>query len=70
MAEPEAEEKTLDLEGIEIPNIPYEQMSVEQLQAVILAKMAKNGPVTDQMRRDVRANVWLNSLVSWAKSFR
>ena len=70
VAEPEAEEKTLDLEGIEIPNIPYEQMSVEQLQAVILAKMAKNGPVTDQMRRDVRANVWLNSLVSWAKSFR
>ena len=54
----------------EIPDIPYEQMTVEQLQAVILAKMAKNGPVTDQMRKDVENNIWQNSLINWAKSFR
>jgi hypothetical protein len=32
--------------------------------------MAKNGPISDQMRRDVLANVWHDSLVNWAKSFR
>ena len=57
-------------EPVEIPDIPYEQMTVEQLQAVILAKMAKNGPVTDQMRKDVEENIWHNSLVNWANSFR
>ena len=57
-------------EPVEIPDIPYEQMTVEQLQAVILAKMAKNGPVTDQMRKEVRENVWQNSLINWAESFR
>jgi len=57
-------------EDVEIPNIPYDQMTVAQLQAVILAKMAKNGPVTAQMRRDVLENIWHNSLVNWANSFR
>ncbi|MBP3913350.1 MAG: alpha-amylase [Lachnospiraceae bacterium] len=55
---------------VEIPDIPYDQMTVEQLQAVILDKMAKNGPVTDRMRRDVMENVWQDSLVNWARSFR
>ena len=54
----------------EIPDIPYEQMSVEQLQAVIIAKMEKNGNVSDRMRKDVMENVWHDSLVNWAKSFR
>ena len=49
---------------------PYEQMSVEELQAEILAKMARNGPVTDRMPRDVLENVYLNSLLNWVKSFR
>ena len=53
----------------EIPDIPYEEMSVEQLQAVILAKMEKNGSVTERMRRDVTENIWHDSLVRWAKSF-
>ena len=57
-------------EDIEIPDIPYDLMTVEQLQAVILAKMAKNGPVTERMRRDVIENIWHNSLVNWANSFR
>ena len=49
---------------------PYEQMSVEELQAEILAKLAANGPVTDQMRRDVMENVYPNSLINWVRSFR
>ncbi len=57
-------------EAIEIPDVPYDQMTVEQLQAAILARMAKNGPVTDQMRRDVLTNVWHDSLVNWINSFR
>ena len=56
--------------SVDVPDIPYEQMTVEQLQAVILEKMAKNGPVTDRMRKDVMDNIWQNSLVNWAKSFR
>lgn len=59
-----------ELDDVEIPNIPLEEMEVEQLQALILAKMAKNGPVTDQMRRDVANNIWHDSLVNWARSFR
>lgn len=55
---------------VAVPNVPYEQMSVEELQAAILCKMAANGPVTDQMRRDVVGNVWKDSLVNWVKSFR
>ncbi len=57
------------LDEVEVPNIPYEQMSVEELQAAILAKMAANGPVTDQMRRDVTDNVWTDSLLNWVRSF-
>ena len=45
-------------------------MTVSELQAVILAKMAKNGPVTDRMKQDVYENIYHNSLVTWAKSFR
>ena len=49
---------------------PYEEMTVEELQAEILAKMAGNGPVTDRMRRDVLENVYRDSLLNWVKSFR
>ena len=49
---------------------PYDRMNVEELQAAILQKLARNGPVTDQMRRDVAANVWRDSLLNWVKSFR
>ena len=56
--------KVLDL------NKPYEEMSVEELQAAILEKLSKNGPVTDQMRKDVADNVYLNSLLNWVKSFQ
>ena len=52
------------------PNKPYEEMTVEELQSAILERLAKNGPVTDRMRRDVADNVWHDSLVNWVKSFR
>ena len=45
-------------------------MSVEELQAAIILKMKKNGPVTDQMRKTVFDNVYHDSLVNWVKSFR
>ena len=52
-----------------VPNKPFEEMTVEELQAAIIERMAKNGPVTDQMKKDVTENVWHNSLVTWIKSF-
>jgi hypothetical protein len=51
-------------------NKSYEEMTVEELQAAILEKMAKNGPVTDQMKKTVFENIWHDSLVNWVKSFR
>lgn len=48
---------------------PYEEMSVSELQQVVLAKMRRNGPITDRMYQDVMENVYHNSLVNWAKSF-
>ena len=57
------EEKVLDL------NKPYEEMSIEELQACILAKMAKNGPVTAEMKRTVDINVHHGSLMNWVRSF-
>ena len=55
---------------VAVPDKPYEEMTVEELQNAILEKLAKNGPVTDQMRRDVADNVWHDSLVNWVRSFR
>lgn len=55
--------KTLNL------NKPYEEMTIEELQEVIIGKMRKNGPVTDRMMKDVTDNTYHGSLVTWAKSF-
>ena len=55
--------KTLNL------NKPYEEMTIEELQEVIIGKMRKNGPVTDRMMKDVTDNTHHGSLVTWAKSF-
>ena len=52
------------------PNKSPEDMTVEELQQAILAKMANNGPVTDQMKKTVYDNIWHDSLVNWLKSFR
>lgn len=52
------------------PNKSPEDMSVAELHAAILTKMANNGPVTDQMQKTVNENIWHDSLVNWLKSFR
>ena len=48
----------------------YEDMSIEELQVAILEKMAKNGPVNEQMIKTVMDNVYHDSLCNWVKSFR
>ena len=52
------------------PNKTPEEMTVGELQAAILAKMAGNGSVDDQMKKTVYDNIWHDSLVNWLKSFR
>ena len=70
---PEAESSNpLETEAVTAPN-PHktpEEMTVGELQAAILAKMAGNGPVDDQMKKTVYDNIWHDSLVNWLKSFR
>lgn len=51
-------------------NKPYEEMTIPELQAAILSKMAKNGPITERMRQDVMENVYPGSLLNWVRSFR
>ena len=55
---------------VQVPDKPYEEMTVEELQQAVLQKLAKNGPVTEQMKKDVADNVYHDSLVNWVKSFR
>lgn len=50
-------------------NKAFEEMTVEELQEAILERMKRNGPVTEQMKKDVYENVYHNSLVTWVKSF-
>lgn len=48
----------------------FEKGKIAGLQEAILAIMSKNGPITDQMRRDVADNIYHDSLIAWVKSFR
>jgi hypothetical protein len=50
--------------------LAFEKGKIAGLQEAILAIMEKNGPVTDQMRKDVTDNVYHDSLINWVKSFR
>ena len=50
-------------------NKSFDEMTVEELQEAILERMRRNGPVTEQMKKDVLENVYHNSLVTWIKSF-
>ncbi|MBQ8041584.1 MAG: alpha-amylase, partial [Lachnospiraceae bacterium] len=59
-----AEKKSLDL------NKPYEEMSIEELQEAILGKLRNNGPLTEQMKKDVAENVYRDSLLNWVRSFQ
>lgn len=47
----------------------FEDGVIKGLQEAVLARMEKNGPVTDQMRSDVEKNVYHDSLINWIKSF-
>ena len=69
---PEAEASSSQETAAEVPNPDKtpEEMTVGELQAAILAKMAGNGPVTDQMKKTVYDNIWHDSLVNLLKSFR
>ncbi len=69
---PEAEASSSQETAAEVPNPDKtpEEMTVGELQAAILAKMAGNGTVTDQMKKTVYDNIWHDSLVNWLKSFR
>lgn len=48
----------------------FEDGIIAGLQEAVIALMEKNGPVTDQMRKDVKDNVYHDSLINWIKSFR
>ncbi len=52
------------------PGKPLEDMTVEELQAEVLARLSANGPLTERMRREVTENVWRDSLLNWVRSFR
>ncbi len=56
--------------AVQVPDKPYEEMTIEELQSAILEKMAKNGPVTDRMKQDVYENIYHGSLLNWVRSFR
>lgn len=66
-------EKNVNLTPVDYPGVPsqksYEEMTVEELQEAILEKLRGNGPLTEQMKKDVSDNVYHDSLVTWVKSF-
>ncbi len=72
--EPQKEELSVIIEDEANLNLtqnkPYEEMTVEELQSAIIEKMKCNGPVTEQMIKDVMENVYHDSLVTWVESFR
>ena len=48
----------------------FEKGRIAGLQEAILTIMEKNGPITEQMKKDVKDNVYHDSLINWIKSFR
>lgn len=54
---------------VTVPDKPYEDMTIAELQETILQKMRKNGPVTDYMLGTVRENTHHGSLLNWVRSF-
>lgn len=65
----EAQADTKEAQAVTVPNKPYEEMSVQELQEAILEKMRQNGTVTAYMLGTVRENTHHGSLVTWVKSF-
>lgn len=52
------------------PGKSLEDMTIEELQAEVLARLSANGPLTDRMIREVQENVYRDSLLNWVRSFR
>ena len=48
----------------------FEEGKIAGLQEAILARMERNGYVTEQMRNDVRNQTHIPSLINWIKSFQ
>lgn len=69
--EPEKEKESVNIskDNVIKHDKAFEEMTVEELQEAILERMRRNGPVTEQMRKDVMENIYHNSLVTWVKSF-
>ena len=70
MVEKKAISTPAKTEPIQKNSEEFERGRIAGLQEAIIAIMEKNGPVTDQMRKDVMDNVHHDSLVTWVKSFR
>ena len=70
---PEPEETETDTDMETVPRRAQgkspEEMSIEELQAEVLARLSANGPLTDRMKREVKENVYCDSLLNWVKSF-
>ena len=60
--------KCNNIEKNQVTDKPLEEMEINELQQIILNKMAKNGPVTDEMKKTVYDNIYKNSLINWVKS--
>ena len=69
-AAPEPEREAEPISAAPPAGKSIDEMSVPELQALILQKLAANGPLTDRMRREVAENVYPDSLRNWARSFR
>ncbi len=65
----DAGEKASTSNEAAMSNEAFEKGVIAGLQEAILARMEKNGYVTDQMRQDVYNNVHHDSLINWIKSF-
>lgn len=65
----ETDGSTPDTSQLNEYDASYEDGKTAGLQEAILAIMEKNGPVTEQMRRDVQNQTNHDSLINWIKSF-
>ena len=48
----------------------YEEGKIAGLQEAIIARMERNGHVTEPMRNDVYNQTHIPSLINWVKSFQ
>ncbi len=68
VAEPVTEIPTQPQENADYEKA-FEQGRIAGLQEAIIARMEKNGYVTDQMKKDVYNQTHIPSLINWIKSF-